>query len=188
MSPGADAQEAVVEEDETDEATLAFKALTREVVEVRAALALQHRAIAALAEAQGPDLSPTLAAIATTVAGLETSIMRIEQSSALRTDPEAFADRTARAIAAAMRAPLRQAEQAAYAIQNAAGAIEASIGSARSRHGQNKRLAQAAAMGLAAGLVLFPLAVFPSPAFCRSARCRTASPPSRSARTASPPA
>lgn len=151
--------------DSADEATQAFRDLTREVADARAELSVMRRAVEAigpaLAEVRAPDYSPTLAEIATVQEAMLEAIAAIGRHPAIQVGPEAYAARTAQAIEQAGRGALRDAESTAQAIRGTARDLESVLGSARSRQAQNRRLAQAVAIGVAAGLVLFPLAGFP---------------------------
>ena len=80
---------------------------------------------------------------------------------ALRLTPEAFRERVEWAVTEASRQVLRDAEGAARAISGANQEAQAMLGSARTREAQNWRLLQAAAIGVVAGLILFPLLGFP---------------------------
>lgn len=152
-------------EGEPDAATLAFESLTGEVADVRAELSVLRRAVEALgpalSEGRPPDYSPTLAQIAQQQAALGSHIERMEKHPALQIGPEAFAARVSHAIEQAGRGVLRDAEHTAQAIRGAAREVEAVLNSARTRAHQNRRLLQAAVIGLGAGLVLFPLIGFP---------------------------
>ena len=165
MADQVEARERGSEEDGPDEATLAFQALAREVADVRAELSVMRRAVEAigpaLTEARAPDYSPTLAEITKLQASLVASLQTIEKHPALKVEPEAYAARAASAIEGAVRGPLRDAEGTAQAIRGSARDIEAVLKSARTREAQNKRLAQVGAIGVVAGLILFPLLGFP---------------------------
>lgn len=154
-----------VEEDGPDEATQAFRDLTREVADVRAELSVMRRAVEAIGPALGdarpPDYSPTLADITTLQKAIVVAIQKIEKHPAIQVGPEAYAARAAQAIEGSIRGTLRDAEGTAHAIRSSARDVEAVLKSARSREGQNKRLAQAGAIGMVVGLVLFPLLGFP---------------------------
>lgn len=152
-------------EDGPDEATLAFRELAREVADVRAELSVMRRAVEAvgpaLGEARPPDYSPTLAEIATSQKALAAAIQKVEKHPAIRVGPEAYAARAAQAVGRSVEDACRDAEGAARAIRGSARDVEAVLGSARAREAQNRRLAQAAAIGVVGGLVLFPLLGFP---------------------------
>lgn len=154
-----------VAQDGADEATRAFRALTREVADARAELSIMRRAIEdigpALADARVPDYSPTLAEIAAAQEAMLDAITNIERHPAIQVGPEAYVARTAQVIEQAGRGRLRDAESTAQAIQGTARVLEGMLGSARTRRAQNRRLVQAAAVGIAAGLVCVPLLGFP---------------------------
>lgn len=154
-----------VEADAPDAATRAFQDLTREVADVRAELSVMRRALEAigpaLAEARAPDYSPTLAEIAALQGEMLDAIASIERHPAIQVGPETYTARTAQAIEAAARGSLRDAESVSQAIRGSARDIEVVLGSARTREVQTRRLVQATAVGVVAGLVLFPLLGFP---------------------------
>src|SRR5215203_739029 len=85
----------------------------------------------------------------------------MEGHPALQLTPEAFRKEVERAVTESSRQVLRDAEGAARAISWANQEAQAMLGSARTRKAQNWRLLQAVALGVAAGLVLFPLLGFP---------------------------
>ena len=85
----------------------------------------------------------------------------MEGHPALRLTPEAFGEQVERAVTEASRQVLRDAEGAARAISWANQEAQAMLGSARTREAQNWRLLEVAALGVAAGLILFPLLGFP---------------------------
>ena len=64
-------------------------------------------------------------------------------------------------MAEASRKVWPDAEGAARAISGASQEAQAMLGTARTRKAQNWRLLQAGAIGVAAGLILFPLLGFP---------------------------
>ncbi|MFH6787387.1 DUF6118 family protein [Methylobacterium sp. MA0201] len=154
-----------LEENGPDEATQAFRDLTREVADVRAELSIMRRAVEAIGPALGdirpPDYSPTLADITTLQKAIVVAIQKIEKHPAIQVGPEAYAARAAQAIEQSVRGTLRDAEGTAHAIRGSARDVEAVLKSARTREAQNRRLAQVGAVGIAIGLVLFPLFGFP---------------------------
>jgi Family of unknown function (DUF6118) len=115
----------------------------------------------ALKENRAPDYSLTLGQIAKTQATIGAHLETMENHPALQVTPEAFGGRVERAVTEASRKVLRDAEGAARAISWANQEAQAMLGSARAREAQNWRLAQVAALGVAAGLILFPLLGFP---------------------------
>lgn len=154
-----------IEENGPDEATQAFRDLTREVADVRAELSVMRRAVEAIGPALGdvrpPDYSPTLADITTLQKAIVAAIQKIEKHPAIQVGPEAYAARAAQAIEQSVRGTLRDAEGTAHAIRGSARDVEVVLKSARAREAQNKRLAQAGAIGVVLGLFLFPLVGLP---------------------------
>jgi hypothetical protein len=147
-----------VREDQLDDATRAFEDLRAEVVVLRRAVEALGPA---LKENRAPDYSLTLGQIAKAQATVCEHLASMEGHPALQLTPEAFRARVERAVTEASRQVLRDAEGAARAISWANQEAQAMIGSARTREAQNRRLLQAVAIGIAAGLILFPLLGFP---------------------------
>ena len=148
----------VREDEQLDDATRAFEDLRAEVVVLR-------RAVEALGPAlkanRAPDYSLTLGQITTTQAAIGAHLETMENHPALQLTPAAFGEQVERAVAEASRQVLHDAEGAARAISWANQEAQAIIGSARTREAQNWRLLEVAALGVAAGLILFPLLGFP---------------------------
>jgi hypothetical protein len=148
----------VREEDQLDDATRAFEDLRAEVMVLRRAVEALGPA---LKENRAPDYSLTLGQIAKAQATVCEHLAAMEDHPALRLTPAAFGEQVERAVAEASRKTLRDAEGAARAISGASQDVQAMLGYARTREAQNWRLLQAAAIGVVAGLTLFPLLGFP---------------------------
>jgi hypothetical protein len=148
----------VREEDQLDDATRAFEDLRAEVVVLRRAIEALGPA---LKENRAPDYSLTRGQIAKTQAAIGAHLETMESHPALKLTPAAFGEQVERAVAEASRQVLRDAEGAARAISWANQEAQAMLGHARTREAQNWRLLEVAALGVAAGLILFPLLGFP---------------------------
>jgi hypothetical protein len=144
----------VREEDQLDDATRAFEDVRAEVMVLRQAVEALGPA---LKENRAPDYSLTLGQSAKAQATVYEHLAAMEGHPALQLTPEAFGARVERAVAEALRKILRDAEGAARAISGANQEAQAMLGSARTRKAQNWRLLQSAALGVAAGVILFPL-------------------------------
>src|SRR5215212_3555753 len=139
----------VREDEQLDDATRAFEDLRAEVVVLRRAVEALGPA---LKENRAPAYSLTLGQIAKAQATVCEHLAAMEGHPALQLE---------RAVTEASRQVLRDAEGAARAISWANQEAQATLGSARTREAQNWRLLQAAAIGVVAGLILFPLLGFP---------------------------
>jgi hypothetical protein len=148
----------VREDEQLDDATRAFEDLRAEVVVLRRAVEALGPA---LKENRAPDYSLTLGQIAKAQAAMGARLEAMEGHPALQLTPEAFGARVEQAVTEASRQVLRDSEGAARAISWANQEAQAIIGSARTREAQNWRLLEVAALGVAAGLILFPLLGFP---------------------------
>src|SRR3954467_782280 len=129
--------------------------------DLRAEVAVLRRAVEtlgpALKENRSPDYSLSLGHIAKTQAAIGTRLEAIEGPPALRMTPAAFGEQVERAVTNASREARREAEDLVQEISGAWHEAQAMLGSARTREAQNWRLAQAAVLGIVAGLILFPL-------------------------------
>src|SRR5215207_7282899 len=148
----------VREADQLDDATRAFDDLRAEVAVLRRAVEALGPA---LKETRAPDYSLTLGQFSKAQAMVCEHLAAVEGHPALRLTPAAFGEQVEGAVAEASRKVLRDAEGAARAISGAGQDVQAMLGSARTREAQNWRLLQAAALGVVAGLILFPLLGFP---------------------------
>ena len=148
----------IQDDDQLDDATRAFDDLRAEVAVLRRA----GEALGpALKENRSPDYSLSLGQIAKTQATIGTRLEAIEGHPALRMTPAAFGEQLERAVTNASRAARREAEDLVQGISGACHEAQAMLGSARTREAQNWWLAQAAMLGIVAGLILFPLLGFP---------------------------
>ena len=98
---------------------------------------------------------------AKTQAAIGARLEAIEGHPALRITPAAFGEQLERAVTNASREARREAEDLVQGISIASRDAQAMVGSARTREAQNWRLLEVAALGVAAGLILFPLLGFP---------------------------
>lgn len=123
-----------------DDPAAAFEALRAEVAEVRAALD-------GLASA-GPDYSPTLAAIAKSLAA-------IEAHPALRSTPEAFADQVRQASEALQQQGRRELASAAQRVDAAGAELERLAERQRTGREQVRQVAIMTAVGAVAGVIVW---------------------------------
>src|SRR3954463_538351 len=148
----------IQDDDQLDDATRAFD-------DLRAAVAVLRPAVEAvgpaLKENRSPDYSLSLGHIAKTQAAVGARLEAIEGHPALRMTPAAFGEQLERAVTNASRAAKREAEDLVQGISVVSRDVQAMLGSARTREAQNWSLAQAAVLGVVAGLILFPLLGFP---------------------------
>src|SRR3954468_7563136 len=148
----------IQEDDQLDDATRAFD-------DLRAEVAVLRRAVEALGptlkENRAPDYSLSLGQLAKPQAAIGTRLEAIEGHPALRITPAAFGEQVERAVTNASREARREAEDLVQGISGVCRDAKAMLGSARTREAQNWQLAQAAVLGVVAGLVLFPLLGFP---------------------------
>src|SRR6476619_4545974 len=148
----------IQEEDQLDDATRAFDDLRAEVAVLRRAVEALGPA---LKENRSPDYSLSLGQIAKTQAAIGTRLEAIEGHPALRITPAAFGEQLERAVTNASREARREAEDLVQGISVVSRDVQAMLGHARTRKAQNWSLAQAGAIGVVAGLILFPLIGFP---------------------------
>lgn len=148
-----------------DEATLAFQTLTGEVADTREELALVRRALEALGSAvkagRSPDYSPTLGTIAQNVHALASRVDAIEKHTAAKLSPEAYEREMGRTRESVLR-PFRDGlESARREVIEAAVSLRDAVGVVREQRDQGRRLFWTAMGGVTAGLVAFPLVLFP---------------------------
>src|SRR4051795_8961049 len=148
----------VREDEQLDDATRAFDDLRSEVAVLRRAIEALGPA---LKENRSPDYSLSLGHIAKTQAAIGTRLEAIEGHPALRMTPAAFGEQLERAVTNASREARREAEDLVQGISTVSRDAQVMLGSARTREAQNWSLAQAAVLGVVAGLILFPLLGFP---------------------------
>ncbi|MDZ4112928.1 MULTISPECIES: DUF6118 family protein [Caulobacteraceae] len=123
-----------------DDPAAAFEALRAEVAQVRAAL--DGRASA------GPDYSPTLAAIAKSLAA-------IEAHPALRSTPEAFANQVRQASEALQQQGRRELASAVQRVDAAGAELERLAERQRTRGEQVRQVAIMTAVGAVAGVIVW---------------------------------
>lgn len=152
-------------DDGADEATQAFRELTREVADVRAELSVMRRAVEgigpALSGAQPPDYSPTLGQLSKNLHAVALRVDAIEKHTAAKLSPEAF-EREMRRTRDEVLRPFRDGlEGARREVIEAASYLRDAGGVVRQRHEQHQQLVRTALGGLVVGLIAFPLMVFP---------------------------
>src|SRR3954452_11353204 len=129
--------------------------------DLRAEVAVLRRAVEALGPAlkenRSPDYSLSLGHIAKAQAAIGTRLETIEGHPALRMTPATFSEQLERAVTNASREARREAEDLVQVVSVVSRDVQAMLGSARTREAQNWWLAQAAVLGVVAGLILFPL-------------------------------
>ena len=147
----------IQDDDQLDDATQAFDDLRAEVAVLRRAVEALGPA---LKENRSPDYSLSLGHIAKAQAAIGTRLETIEGHPALRMTPATFGEQLERAVTNASREARREAEDLVQGISVVSREAQAMLGSARIREAQNWSLAQAAVLGVVAGLILFPLLGF----------------------------
>lgn len=140
--------------DREDEAARAFEGLRAEVSVLRRAVEALPGAIE---EARPPDYGPTLGAMAQALAGLEEGLAAIEEHPALALTPESHARAIERAGAEVVREASKALREETDAVAREGRRLAGIVGQAAAREEQRRRLMWIGAVGLAVGLVLFPL-------------------------------
>lgn len=148
------------EGEEPDEATLAFEALRAEIVGMRCAIEALGPALQDV-RSSAPDYSPTLGVLAKNLHAMAQRVEAIEKHTAAKLSPEAYAREMGRARDTVLR-PFRDGlESARREVIEAAVSLRDAVGAVREKEEQGRRLLWTAMGGAAAGLVAFPLLVFP---------------------------
>ena len=139
-------------------------AAARAFEELRAEVALAHRAVAGLAaERTGldiPDYSETLGGITRDVGVLAKWMKAAADTPAFQLTPEEMARRITLAAAEARRGDAANLDRARAAMERAAQEVRASLSSARTQERQRRHVIKAACYGALAGVLLW--AVVPS--------------------------
>ncbi len=147
-----------VEEDGLDDATRAFECLRAEItVLCRAVEAIEP----VLRENQAPDYSPTLGALAKSLDAIASRIEAIETHTGATVPAEVARREIARVYDASLRPARGDLERATREVLDAAHALHGAAGHTRMREEQRGWIIRTAAIGAAAGLLMFPLLVFP---------------------------
>ena len=147
-----------IDDEELDGATRAFEALQAEIAGLRRSV---EGLEPALREERGPDYSPTLGALAASLEAVATRLELIERHTGAMLPVEVARREIARVYDASLRPARSDLERATHEVQDAARNLQGTIGRARSRREQRASLMRIATLAGVAGLMAFPLLVFP---------------------------
>ena len=149
-----DQHDQIDDEDEADSAAAAFEELRAEVSVLRRAV---EAFPASLRENRPADYAPTLGAIVKAVQGVEKRLAGIEGHPAIKLMPEQHGRAIERAAASIMREPMDTFRNEAAALGLERRQLAQIIGVALTQEAQRRRQLWFAGIGLALGLMLFPL-------------------------------
>jgi hypothetical protein len=141
-------------EDEGDSAAAAFDELRAEVSVLRGAI---DAIPAAVHENRPPDYAPTLGAVVRAVQGVEKRLAGIEGHPAIKVTPEQHSRAIERAGAASVREAMETFRNEAAALSHERRQLAHIIGVALTQEAQRRWQLWFAGIGLALGLMLFPL-------------------------------
>jgi len=147
-----------IEEDGIDDATRAFEGLRAEITILRRTVEAIEPV---LRENQARDYSLTLGALAKSLDAIASRIEVIETHTGATVSAELARREIARVYDASLRPARGDLERATREVADAAHALHGAAGHTRTREEQRAWIIRTAAIGAAAGLVIFPLFVFP---------------------------
>lgn len=143
---------------EADEATRAFEDLRAEIASLRQAVEVLAPTIE---NGKAPDYSPTLGVIAKNLHAATLRMDAIAKHTGANLAPEIARREIARVYDDALRPARLELERSTREVLDAVYVVNGTVAKVRTRREQRARLIRASAIGLAAGLVAFPLLVHP---------------------------
>ncbi len=147
-----------IEEDGLDDATRAFEGLRAEIIVLRRAVEAIEPV---LRENQAPDYSPTLGALTKSLDAIASRIEAIETHTGATVSAEVARREIARVYDASLRPARGDLERATREVLDVAHALQGAVGHTHRREKQRAWIVRIAAIGVAVGLLAFPLLVFP---------------------------
>ncbi len=147
-----------IEEDGLDDATRAFERLRAEITVLRRTVEAIEPV---LRESHAPDYSPTLGSLAKSLDAIASRIEVIETHTGATVSAEVARREIARVYDASLRPARGDLERATREVLDAAHALHGAIGHTHTREKQRAWIIRIAAIGVAVGLLAFPLLVFP---------------------------
>lgn len=143
---------------EVDAATRAFEGLRTEIADLRQTV----EALApAIREGRAPDYSPTLGAIAKNLHAATVRIDAIAKHTGANLATEVARREIARVYDESLRPARLELERSTREVLDAVHVVDATVARVRTGREQRIRLVRVGAIGLAAGLIAFPLLVHP---------------------------
>ena len=143
----------------------------RAFAELRAEVTIMRRAVedlpAVIKSIEPPDYAPSFGAVGKTLANVEARLANIEGHPALKLTAEQHGRAIGRAGAAIVERTVQQFDSVSHALHNDSTRLEAVVGRMTDHYAQKMEWRQTLAIGVIAGLVLFPMlaAVLPGGSF-----------------------
>ena len=152
------------EDHDDDGAARAFAELRAEVTIMRRAMEDLPAVIKSL---EPPDYAPSFGAVGKTLANVEARLAGIEGHPALKLTAEQHGRAIGRAGADIVERTIQQFASVSHALHNDSRQLEVIVGRMTEHHAQKMEWRQTLAVGIVAGLVLFPMlaAVLPGGSF-----------------------